>query len=290
MLYFSSCARSEAIKQHPVKITKSYSTATLLALTGVFAMADELQKIEPMAGAESHLVAEHFSLEAMVKEFGLPGSKLGAFVSVPTDEELPDSEVGKVVHFSQSDGHSVSVPYNDGKIAVVVAAGENRREGYCTAVFLVAINGKPDAEFGCRINDCVRHSMVSGYSYMGAGILKLPQFSKPLLHICYFSGGRQSGEFSDEWFRMDRGKFEPVLALRTGQYQKFPSLPRGVAVSQETTFRTKGGKLIAKSERTTEFLDKLTKSKNETFETVFSWSSALGKFTTKNSKKLELRD
>ncbi len=273
-----------------MKITKSNSTAILFALTGVFAMADEFEKIEPLEGAESHFVAEHFSLEAMVKEFGLPGSKLGGFVAVLTGDYLPDSEVRKVVHFSESDEHSVSVPYNNGKIAVVVADGRNREGGYCKAVFLVAINGKPDSEFGCRINDCVRNSQFGGYSYMGAGIVKLPQFSKPLLHICYFSGGRQSGEYSDEWFRMDRGKFEPVLALHTGQYRHHPSSSSGVGISQETTFRTKGEKLIAKSERTTEFLDKPTKRKDETFETVFSWNSALGKFTTKNSKKLELRD
>jgi len=52
------------------------------------------------------------------------------------------------VHFSQSKEHSVSVPYRDDTTAVVVALGENFRQGYCATIYLVALEKKSDSKSG----------------------------------------------------------------------------------------------------------------------------------------------
>ena len=119
----------------------------------------------------------------MVAEFARPDSDMGYFASVPKDCD-------GTVHFSQAREHSVSVQYRDDTDAVVIAPGENHREGYCAAIYLVSIGERPDSKIGVLMKDCVRRT-GTGYSYFdNPEFIKLPQFSEPLLHISHYRGRR----------------------------------------------------------------------------------------------------
>lgn len=266
-----------------MNITKPIATS-LLALHSLVLMlsgAESFEKIDPLPTPTSGLGGGFYTLEDMIKEFERSGSEMGAFVGVPTEGET-------TVHFSQAREHNVSVPYHDDATAVVVAHGENHREGYCAAIYLVELLGKRDSEIRCKMKDCLRR-VGEGYSWFRAPeFVKLPQFSKPLLHISYYCGGRRVGDCFDEWFRMDGGKFDSVLALRTGRYCQTHMSAKGIGIDQETTFHANGAKLIAKTERTIEPRDK--PERKSKLVTVFSWDKAHGKFIAKDSRKLELRD
>ncbi len=266
-----------------MNLTKPMATSFLaLHLLGlVLSGAESFEKIDPLPTPTSGVGRGFYTLEEMVKEFGRPGSETGAFVGVPKEAET-------TVHFSQSREHNVSVPYNEDATAVVVAHGENHREGYCAAIYLVDLSGKPDSAIPCQMKDCLRR-VGEGYSaFRAPEFVKMPQFSKPLLHISYYRGGRRVGEYFDEWFRMDRGKFESVLALRTGRYCQTQMSAKGMGIDQETTFHANGAKLIAKTERSIEPREK--PERKSKFETLFSWDKARGKFIAKDSRKLEVRD
>lgn len=266
-----------------MNLTKPIATSFLALHSLVLALcgAESFEKIDPLPTPTSGVGGGFYTLEDMVKEFGRPGSEMGAFVGVPTEGET-------TVHFSQAREHNVSASYKDDATAVVVAHGENHCEGYCAAIYLVDLSGKADSGILCHMKDCLRR-VGEGYSgFRAPEFVKLPQFAKPLLHISYYSGGRRVGNSFDEWFRMDRGKFESVLALRTGRYCQTQMSAKGIGIYQETTFHVNGAKLIAKTERSIELRDK--PERKSKFETVFSWDIARGKFIAKDSRKLELRD
>lgn len=227
------------------------------------------------------------SVEEVVMAFGCPGSKLGAFLKVPSLDEGTSENV--MVHFSQSREHSATVLFSDSNTAVVSAEGSHYRVGYCAGIFLIDMSGDRDSSSSCKIKDCLRR-VGGGYSYFSkVEVVKLPQFAKPLLHFTHYIGGRRVGNYYDEWFRMDRGTFESVLSMRTGKYCQPPYSRSGIGIEQDTEFSVKGERLLATTERTIEPRDKPA-GKTAKFSTWFSWSAKDGKFVAKDSRKLEMRD
>ena len=251
--------------------------AWLLLVAG--GSAGEFGKIDPLPHAESLVGAGFGTLDEMVADFSRPDSGTGYFVAVPKDYD-------GTVHFSAAKEHDVSLPYRDGTSAVLLALGSNYRQGFCAGIYLVALGKKPGSKVDVTIKDCVRR-VDFGYSYFEKpALLVLAQFSKPLLHLHYYRGGRRLGDEFDEIFRIDRGKLESVLALRTGHYSQFR---HGFAeLSQESSFHVEGEKLVVTSHRKSALRDK--PEREESFATTFAWQPARGVFAAKNTIKLELRD